>query len=87
MFWRTQRGLVAPRRILSCAVVVTERCSGCGQQLVTLGEDAQVLSAAVGTKGGTYIFCAACGNAIMGHVEVDAARQAYAWVPIQTQSS
>ena len=39
----------------------------------------RTLSAAVGQENATYMFCAQCGDSIMGRVQADAARQHYSW--------
>jgi hypothetical protein len=90
MFWRLEKaersfvmaeanGHTVPHLIVNRAQVVSEGCGACGKEFASTHTGERALSAAVGQDNVTYMFCAACGDAIMGRVQADAVRQRYTW--------
>jgi hypothetical protein len=65
--------------IVNRAEVVSEGCTACGQGFASEPDGARALSAAVGADNATYMFCAACGESIMSHLQTESVRQHYAW--------
>src|ERR1700722_15278171 len=60
--------------------VTSDRCNACGKDFASNATaGARALSAALAPEDRTYVFCAACGDSIMGHVQTDAVRQRYVW--------
>ena len=57
--------------------MVTEGCSACGNGFAANPAGERALTAVVGDNN-AYMFCAHCGDAIMGHVQSDSVRQRYA---------
>lgn len=72
-------GLTVPHLIVNRAQVVSDGCVACGKEFASAPTGERTLSAAVGNDNSTYMFCAPCGDAIMGRVQADAARQHYSW--------
>ena len=72
-------GHPVPHLIVNRAQVVAEGCVACGNEFASAPQGERTLSAAVGNDNSTYMFCAQCGDAIMGRVQVDAVRQRYTW--------
>jgi hypothetical protein len=67
-----------PHLIVNRAEVVLEGCSACGNGFAANPQGERALTAVVGDNN-AYMFCAHCGDAIMGHVQSDSVRQRYAW--------
>jgi hypothetical protein len=65
--------------IINRAEVASEGCNACGEGLVSNPAGERALSVTVGPGDGTYMFCGACGDSIMGHLQADGVRQRYAW--------
>ena len=72
-------GFIVPHLIVNRAQVVTDGCVACGREFASSPSGERTLSAAVGNNNSTYMFCAPCGDAIMGRVQIDAVRQRYTW--------
>jgi len=72
-------GRVIPHLIVNRAEVVSEGCCACGNGYAPNAGGERALTAAVGEDNKTYMFCAPCGDSIMGHVQVDSVRQRYSW--------
>jgi hypothetical protein len=73
------RNQVGPHLIVNRAEVISEGCQACGQGFAAGPAGDRALTAIVGVDKNAYMFCAACGDAIMGHVQADVVRQRYAW--------
>ena len=71
-------GLVVPHLIINRAQVISGGCSACGRDFGNSHNGERALSAAVGGND-VYLFCAECGDFIMGRVQADAARERYVW--------
>ena len=65
--------------VVNRAEVASQGCSACGNAFTFEPGGAPALSAAVGANSATYLFCAGCGESIMSHLQIDAARQHYLW--------
>lgn len=72
-------GLVVPHLIVNRAQVVSGGCSACGKEFGSSHTGDRALSAAVGQDNITYMFCASCGDFIMGRVQADSVRERYVW--------
>ena len=72
-------GTTFPHLIVNRAEVVTDGCVACGKEFASAPTGERTLGAAIGQNNGTYMFCAQCGDSIMGHVQADSARQHYSW--------
>ncbi len=72
-------GHMVPHLIVNRAQVVSDGCGACGKEFASAPTGDRTLSAAVGQDNSTYMFCAQCGDSIMGRVQADAARQHYSW--------
>ena len=68
-----------PHLIVNRAEVLSEGCCACGKGFASVPTGERALTALVGQDNITYLFCATCGDAIMGRVQADAVRQRYAW--------
>src|ERR1700684_1746730 len=90
MFWRLGRkgrspimaevnASAVPHLIVNRAQVVSEGCSACGKGFSSAHTGERALTALVGHDNNTYMFCATCGDAIMGRVQADSVRQRYVW--------
>jgi len=67
-----------PHLIVNRAQVVSDGCVACGKEFASAPAGERTLSAAIGHDN-TYMFCAQCGDSIMGRVQADSARQHYSW--------
>ena len=72
-------GHMVPHLIVNRAQVVSEGCCACGKEFASAPSGDRTLSAVVGQDNSTYMFCAQCGDSIMGRVHAEAAKQHYAW--------
>jgi len=72
-------GMAVPHLIVNRAQVVTEGCSACGKMFAAAHGGERALSALIGQENTTYMFCASCGDSIMGRVQADGVRQRYVW--------
>jgi hypothetical protein len=72
-------GAMVPHLIVNRAEVVSDGCVACGKEFASVPTGERTLSAAVGQENTTYMFCAGCGDSIMGRVQLDSARQHYSW--------
>jgi hypothetical protein len=89
MFWRldgrsfvmpeASANNVVPHLIVNRAQVVSEGCSACGKVFASNHAGERALTAVIGQDNITYMFCAPCGDAIMGRVQADGVRQRYVW--------
>jgi hypothetical protein len=90
MYWRIEKegrsfvmaeanGLGVPHLIVNRAQVVSEGCSACGKGFASAHAGERALTALIGHENITYMFCAQCGDAIMGRVQADGVRQRYVW--------
>ena len=70
---------VVPHLIVNRAQVVSEGCSACGKVFASTHSGERALTAVIGQDNTTYMFCAPCGDAIMGRVQADGVRQRYIW--------
>jgi len=70
---------VVPHLIVNRAQVVSDGCSACGKMFSSAHTGERALTALVGQDNSTYMFCAQCGDAIMGRVQADGVRQRYVW--------
>jgi len=99
MFWKIQYGRSLAMEdsngsalrylIVNRAEVVSEGCSACGQGFASDPPGERALGATVGPNNAMYMFCAGCGEGIMGHLEAEAVRQRYVWdwtVPLRGKS-
>ena len=71
-------GHVVPHLIVNRAQVVSGGCSACGKEFGPTHAGERALSAAVG-QDSIYMFCAECGDFIMGRVQSDGVRERYVW--------
>jgi hypothetical protein len=71
-------GFAVPHLIVNRAQVVSGGCSACGKQFGTGHNGDRALGAAIGQET-VYMFCAECGDFIMGRVQSDAVRERYVW--------
>jgi hypothetical protein len=88
MFWRIEHarsfampdmnGNALPHLIVNRAQIVSDGCVACGKEFASAPTGERTLSAAIG-QDSTYMFCAQCGDSIMGRVQADSARQHYSW--------
>ena len=72
-------GFAVSHLIVNRAQVVTGGCSACGKDFGTSHAGDRALSASLGPDHTTYMFCASCGDFIMGRVLSDAVRDRYVW--------
>ena len=72
-------GHAVPHLIVNRAEVVTEGCKACGNAFAANPTGERALTASVGPANDTYMFCAPCGDSIMGHLQTDGVRQRYGW--------
>ena len=63
-------GFMVPHLIVNRAQVVSDGCVACGREFASAPGGERTLSAAVGNNNSTYMFCAQCGDAIMGRVQL-----------------
>jgi hypothetical protein len=70
---------VVPHLIVNRAQVVSDGCSACGAIFAVNHAGERALTALIGQDNITYMFCAKCGDAIMGRVQADGVRQRYVW--------
>ena len=70
---------VVPHLIVNRAQVVSDGCSACGAVFASNHGGERALTALIGQDNTTYMFCAKCGDAIMGRVQADGVRQRYVW--------
>src|ERR1700687_4282713 len=68
-----------PHLIVNRAQVVSEGCSACGKVFASTHTGERALTAVIGQDNTTYMFCAQCGDSIMGRVQADGVRQRYVW--------
>lgn len=71
--------LAAKSLIVNRAEVVSQGCSACGQTFASEPSGARALSALIKPDDSAFMFCAACGDSIMGHLQADTVRERYAW--------
>jgi hypothetical protein len=72
-------GRAVPHLIVNKAEVVTDGCKACGNAFAANPTGERALTATVGQANDTYMFCAQCGDSIMGHLQADGVRQRYGW--------
>ena len=75
--------------IVNRAQVVAGGCSACGKEFGPTHTGQRALAAAVGQDNFTYMFCADCGDFIMGRVQTDRVRGHYVWdwaIPLRGSS-
>ena len=72
-------GLAIPHLVINRAQVVSGGCSACGKEFGSNETGERALAAAVGFGNITYMFCADCGDFIMGRVLAEDARERYIW--------
>ena len=70
---------MVPHLIVNRAQVVSDGCSACGSAFAAGHAGERALTALIGQDNNTYMFCAKCGDAIMGRVQADGVRQRYVW--------
>jgi hypothetical protein len=68
-----------PHLIVNRAEVVTHGCIACGKDFAVNPTGERALTASVGEANDTYMFCAQCGDSIMGHLQADKVRERYGW--------
>lgn len=68
-----------PHLIVNRAQVVSDGCSACGTAFAANHAGERALTALIGQDNSTYMFCAKCGDSIMGRVQADGVRQRYVW--------
>ena len=73
------RNPVGSHLIVNRAEVISDGCQACGNGFASGPAGERALTAIVGPDKSAYMFCASCGDAIMGHVQADVVRQRYAW--------
>ena len=71
-------GEVSRHLIVNRAELIFDGCSACGQNLASDPPGARALHTSVGPHA-NYVFCAACGDSIMMHLQVEAVRKCYVW--------
>jgi hypothetical protein len=71
--------VMVPHLIVNRAEVISDGCSACGKVFASGHVGERALTAVIGQSSVTYLFCAQCGDAIMGRVQADGIRQRYAW--------
>jgi hypothetical protein len=76
--------------LINRAEVRDSVCSACGARFAEspAGERTLIASVSAGTR--TFFFCAACGDNILGHVQLDDARGNYVWdwaIPLRETNS
>ncbi len=72
-------GFAISHLIINRAEVVAGGCSACGKDFGSGHNGDRALSASIGGDHTTYMFCASCGDFIMGRVLSDAVRERYVW--------
>lgn len=72
-------GHAVPHLIVNRAQVASGGCSGCGGDFGAARGGGRALAAAVGHEHSTYMFCAECGDFIMGRVQSDSLKERYVW--------
>jgi hypothetical protein len=65
--------------VVNRAEIVSEGCRACGQNFTWDPAGTRALSVELSPGGKTCVFCAACGDTIMSHLEAEAVRQRYGW--------
>ncbi len=89
MFWRLENrqrvivsgmnGHAVPYLIVNRAQIAEGGCSACGGKLSVTHSGERALAAGVGPNNSTYMFCAECGDFIMGRVQSGSVNQRYLW--------
>ncbi len=72
-------GFAISHLIVNRAQIVSGGCSACGKEFGASHTGDRALSASIGADHATYMFCASCGDFIMGRVQSDAVRDRYVW--------
>jgi hypothetical protein len=65
--------------MINRAEIVSEGCRACGKTFATDPAGTRALSVVLGPDRKTFVFCAACGEAIMNRLQTDAVREHYGW--------
>jgi hypothetical protein len=76
--------------VVNRAEITSEGCRACGRSFACAPAGARALSVAVGQDSQICVFCVACGERIMKHLQASAARQRYGWdwlVPLHRRPS
>lgn len=68
-------GQIFEQLIVNQAAVVSHGCCACGNAYASNAPGDRALCASINPEQNLYLFCAACGDAIMAHVQADAVRE------------